>query len=240
MATKHILVVDDDPPIRTLIADQLSIHDFRVSTASNGEGMARVLAESIVDLIVLDLRLANEDGLGLLRELRGHSDVPIIILTGQHLDEVDRIVGLELGADDYVAKPFSPRELLARIRAVLRRVQARAIPRSKRDKPARYRFGGWELNLRTRQLMSPVGQLTPLTKGEYALLMAFLGAPQQVLSRDQLLTVSRLHDDEVYDRSIDVQILRLRRKLEANPSDPQLIKTERGAGYIFAAAVETF
>ena len=240
MTTKHILVVDDDPTTRSLIADYLSTHDFRVSTASDGEEMARVLAESIVDLIVLDLRLAKEDGLGLLCELRGHSDVPIIILTGQRLDEVDRIVGLELGADDYVTKPFSPRELLARIRAVLRRVQARETPPSKRDKPARYRFGGWELNLRTRRLMSPAGQLTPLTKGEFGLLTAFLRSPQQVLSRDQLLTLSRLHDDEVYDRSIDVQILRLRRKLEANPSDPQLIKTERGAGYIFMPTVETF
>ena len=240
MTTQHILVVDDDPTIRSLITDYLSTHDFRVSTARDGEGMARVLAESIVDLIVLDLRLGKEDGLGLLRELRGHSDVPIIILTGQRLDEVDRIVGLELGADDYVAKPFSPRELLARIRAVLRRIQARETPPSKKDKPARYRFGGWELNLRTRRLMSPAGQLTPLTKGEFGLLAAFLGSPQQILTRDQLLTVSRLHDDEVYDRSIDVQILRLRRKLEANPSDPQLIKTERGAGYIFTATVETF
>jgi DNA-binding response OmpR family regulator len=166
--------------------------------------------------------------------------VPIIILTGQRLDEVDRIIGLELGADDYVAKPFSPRELLARIRAVLRRAQAHETPPSKKDKPARYRFGGWELNLRTRRLMSPAGQLTPLTKGEFALLTAFLWSPQQILTRDQLLTISRLHDDEVYDRSIDVQILRLRRKLEANPSDPQLIKTECGAGYIFTATVEAF
>jgi two-component system, OmpR family, response regulator len=147
MTTKHILVVDDDPTIRSLVTDYLSVHDFRVSTASDGEGMARLLAESIVDLIVLDMRLGKEDGLGLLRELRGHSDVPIIILTGQRLDEVDRIVGLELGADDYVAKPFSPRELLARIRAVLRRVQGRETPPSKRDQPVRYRFGGWELNL---------------------------------------------------------------------------------------------
>ena len=240
MTTKHILVVDDDPTARSLIAEYLTIHDFRVSTASGGEGMARVLAESIVDLIVLDLRLAKEDGLGLLREFRGHSDVPIIILTGQRLDEIDRIVGLELGADDYVTKPFSPRELLARIRAVLRRVQARETPPSKMDKPTRYRFAGWKLNLSTRQLTSPAGQPKPFTKGEFGLLTAFLRSPQQVLSRDQLLTFSRLHDDEVYDRSIDVQILRLRRKLEANPSDPQLIKTERGAGYIFTATVETF
>lgn len=238
--TKHILVVDDDPTVQKLIAEYLRINDFRVSIASGGEGMAGILADTIVDLIVLDLKLAKEDGLGLLRELRRNSNVPIIILTGQRLDEVDRVVGLELGADDYITKPFSSRELLARIRAVLRRVHAREAVPPKDGKTTKYRFAGWELNLKTRQLRNPEGQPTPLTAGEFALLVAFLRSPQQVLSRDQLLSFSRLHDDEVYDRSIDVQILRLRRKLEGNPSNPQLIRTERGAGYIFTARVEIF
>jgi DNA-binding response OmpR family regulator len=240
MARKHILVVDDDPAVRNMIMDYLSTHDFYVSAVSDGEEMARIIANRIVDLIILDLRLAKDDGLGLLRELRCHSDVPIIILTGQRLDEVDRIVGLELGADDYVTKPFSARELLARIRAVLRRISARKTTPSKGDMLTRYRFAGWEINLRTRRLISPAGQFTPLTKGEFGLLTAFLRSPQQVLSRDQLLTFSRLHSDEVYERSIDVQILRLRRKLEVNSAEPQLIKTERGIGYVFTAMVEAF
>ena len=166
------------------------------------------------------------------------SSLPIIIVTGHRRDEVDRIVGLELGADDYLTKPFSPRELLARVRAVLRRVEAaRAVP-PEESKAIRYRFAGWELNLRRRRLTSPSGASVALTVGEFSLLTAFLRSPQQVLSRDQLLAATRVHDDEVFDRSVDVQILRLRRKLEANPSAPELIKTERGAGYVFTAPVQ--
>ena len=166
------------------------------------------------------------------------SSLPIIIVTGHRRDEVDRIVGLELGADDYLTKPFSPRELLARVRAVLRRVEAaRAVP-PEESKAIRYRFAGWELNLRLRRLSAPSGASVALTVGEFSLLTAFLRSPQQVLSRDQLLAATRVHDDEVFDRSVDVQILRLRRKLEANPSAPELIKTERGAGYVFTAPVQ--
>jgi DNA-binding response OmpR family regulator len=202
--------------------------------------MGRILAEDNVDLVLLDLKLAEEDGLQLVRQLRGRSELPIIILTGHRRDEIDRVVGLELGADDYLTKPFGLRELLARIRAVLRRSEARepAPPPGKGGKRTRYRFAGWELDLRSRRLASPAGEPVPLTKGEFGLLTAFLQRPQQVLSREQLLAASRLHDDEVFDRSIDVQILRLRRKLEADPSEPEFIRTERGAGYIFAAPVE--
>lgn len=235
---KHILVIDDDPSMLALITDYLDDNGFRVSAAANGQTMTRLLAENVIDLIVLDLKLAGEDGLTLARDLRATSDVPIIIVTGQRCDPVDRILGLELGADDYLTKPFAPRELLARINAVLRRSAARAAAGVKDDKRKAYRFAGWELNLRARRLTSPAGNAVPLTSGEYNLLSAFLRAPQQVLSRDQLLAHSRLHDDDVYDRSIDVQILRLRRKLEIDPSEPQLIKTERGAGYVFTASVE--
>ena len=238
MVEKHILAVDDDPMMRQLIADYLSSHGFRVSTVARGQEMARVIDEEVIDLIVLDLKLEEEDGLQLVRELRTQSNVPIIIVTGHRRDEVDRIVGLELGADDYLTKPFSPRELLARVRAVLRRVEAaRAAPPAD-GKAIRYRFAGWELNLRLRRLISPTGASVTLTLGEFSLLTAFLRSPQQVLSRDQLLAATRVHDDEVYDRSVDVQILRLRRKLEANPSTPELIKTERGAGYVFTAPVQ--
>jgi two-component system, OmpR family, response regulator len=237
MVEKHILAVDDDPMMRQLIADYLSGHGFRVSAVACGQEMARVTDQDVVDLIVLDLKLAEEDGLQLVRELRMKSSVPIIIVTGHRRDEVDRIVGLELGADDYLTKPFSPRELLARVRAVLRRVEAaRAAPPV--DNATRYRFAGWELNLRLRRLTSPSGTAVTLTVGEFSLLTAFLRSPQQVLSRDQLLAATRVHDDEVFDRSVDVQILRLRRKLEANPSAPELIKTERGAGYVFTAPVQ--
>jgi DNA-binding response OmpR family regulator len=237
MLEKHILAVDDDPMVRQLIADYLSGHGFRVSAVARGQEMARIVAEDVVDLIVLDLKLAEEDGLQLVRELRMQSSVPIIIVTGHRRDEVDRIVGLELGADDYLTKPFSPRELLARVRAVLRRVEA-APAAAPADKATRYRFAGWELNLRLRRLTSPSGAAVTLTIGEFSLLSAFLRSPQQVLSRDQLLAATRVHDDEVFDRSVDVQILRLRRKLEANPSAPELIKTERGAGYVFTAPVQ--
>jgi two-component system, OmpR family, response regulator len=239
MAEKHILAVDDDPTMRELIADYLRNHGFRVSTVADGRDMARIIDENIVDLVVLDLKLAEEDGLKLVRELRMRSDLPIIVITGHRRDEVDRIVGLELGADDYLTKPFNLRELLARVRAVLRRAEVdQAAPPG--DKGAKYRFAGWELNLRMRRLTSPRGSPVELTIGEFSLLTAFLRSPQQVLSRDQLLAASRVHDDEVYDRSVDVQILRLRRKLEADPSAPELIKTERGVGYVFDAPVQVF
>jgi two-component system, OmpR family, response regulator len=240
MAEKHILAVDDDPSMRELIANYLTNHGFGVSTAATGEEMARIIAEDLVDLVVLDLQLAQEDGLQLVNELRTRSTLPIIVITGHWRDDVDRIVGLELGADDYLTKPFNLRELLARVRAVLRRVEPGPAPPPVDSKDTTYRFAGWELNLRTRRLTSPTGTSVGLTIGEFSLLSAFLRSPQQVLSREQLLTATHLHDEEVFDRSIDVQILRLRRKLEIDPSAPELIKTERGAGYVFDAPVQVF
>jgi DNA-binding response OmpR family regulator len=237
-AQPHILAVDDDPAMRQLIAEYLGENEMRVTTAANGAEMDRALAQQAVDLVVLDLRLAGEDGMQLARKLREDSAIPIIIVTGNR-DEADRVMGLEFGADDYITKPFSPRELLARIRAVLRRYQAVRELLPTRDETRRaYRFAGWELNLRTRRLTAPDGRRVELTNGEFSLLQAFCAAPQRVLSRDQLLDLSRLHSSEVYDRSIDVQILRLRRKIEADPSRPEFIKTERRAGYILSVAVE--
>jgi DNA-binding response OmpR family regulator len=235
---KHVLVVDDDAAMRDVVGSYLESHNFRVSLAVDGRTMKRVLVSQPIDLVILDLKLAEEDGLELMRDITRQADVPIIVLTGHRRDEADRIVGLELGADDYMLKPFGLRELLARVRAVLRRTEAQQRRAHKQEKRTRYRFAGWELNLRTRQLISPTGAGTALTAGEFNLLGALLRSPQQVLSREQLLAASRVHDEEVLDRSVDIQILRLRRKLEANPSEPQLIRTERGAGYILAASVE--
>jgi two-component system, OmpR family, response regulator len=233
---KIVLVVDDDPAMRRLIAEYLGQHDFRLFLAASGEEMSQILSSAPVDLIILDMKLAGEDGLALIRELRPRSDVPIIVLTGSRREEVDRVIGLELGADDYVLKPFSPRELLARIRAVLRRTEIRDALHDKNEKRTLYRFGDWVLNLRTHQLTAPDGAPVALTHGEFSLLAAFLRSPQRVLSREQLLATTRMHED-IFDRSVDAQILRLRRKLEADPSHPTLIRTERGAGYIFTAPV---
>jgi two-component system OmpR family response regulator len=235
---RHVLVVDDDPSMREVIGDYLEAQNFHVSRASDGRGMARVLADEAVDLIILDVQLTNEDGLDLMRGLGGRSDAPVILVTGHRRDEADRVVGLELGADDYLIKPFGLRELLARVRAVLRRLESAERRSRKDEKRIRYRFAGWELNMRTRRLTSPTGNATALTAGEFNLLTAFLRSPQQMLSRQQLLSASRVHDEEVFDRSVDIQILRLRRKIETNPSEPRLIRTERGAGYILAATVE--
>ncbi|MDY0743771.1 response regulator [Paucibacter sp. R3-3] len=240
----HILAVDDDAAMRELIAEYLTENELRVTAVASGAEMQQVLAEQLVDLVVLDLRLGGEDGMTLARRLREGSQIPVIIVTGK-TEEADRVMGLELGADDYITKPFSPRELLARIRAVLRRFElARELQRQPRG-PTRdertlraYRFAGWELNLRSRRLSSPEGRRVELSNGEFNLLQALCAAPQRVLSRDQLLDLSRLHGAEVYDRSIDVQILRLRRKIEADPAFPQFIRTERGAGYVFDTPVD--
>jgi two-component system OmpR family response regulator len=235
----HVLAIDDDAGMRQLIADYLGEHDLRVTTVATGADMEKVLAEQAIDVVVLDLRLAGEDGMQLARKLRETSEVPIIIVSGRK-DEADRVMGLELGADDYLTKPFGPRELLARVRAVLRRYKTtnEVLP-ARNEKRRAYRFAGWELNLRTRRLTGPGNKRVELSNGEFSLLEAFCSAPQRVLSREQLLDLSRLHNAEVYDRSIDVQILRLRRKIEVNPSKPEYIKTERGAGYIFDTPVET-
>ena len=234
----HVLVIDDDAAMRELIADYLGENDLRVTAVATGAEMQKVLDEHAVDVVVLDLRLAGEDGMQLAKKLRESSEIPIIIVSGRN-DEADRVMGLELAADDYITKPFSPRELLARLRAVLRRYQtaAEVLP-ARNEKRRAYRFAGWELNLRTRRLTGASGQRVELTNGEFSLLEAFCAAPQRVLTREQLLDLSRLHNAEVYDRSIDVQILRLRRKIEANPSRPEYIKTERGIGYVFDTPVD--
>ena len=234
--SEHILVVEDDRTTRDLIARYLTDNHFRVSSAVTGAEGESALGRDPVDLVVLDLNLPDQDGLMLAKRLLAEHDIPIVILTGR-TEEMDRVLGLELGADDYVTKPFSPRELLARIRAVLRRTQGK--PGSRRTQALRvYRFAGLELRSGTRKLISPSGNEVELTGGEFSLLVAFLNSPRQILSRDQLLESSRLYDD-VYDRSIDVQILRLRRKIEESPNQPNLIKTERGAGYYLNSSVET-
>jgi two-component system OmpR family response regulator len=233
----HVLAVDDDPAIRQLVTDYLSQNDFRVTAVASGNELAAVMANETVDLIILDVRLEGEDGMQIARKLRESSGVPILMLTGR-AEEADRVMGLELGADDYLTKPFSPRELLARIRALLRRANAQATVADAIAKVRAYRFSGWELNIGLRRLRSPGGETVEVTNNEFSLLTVFLSAPQRVLSRNQLLDLSRLHNAEVYDRSIDVQILRLRRKIEADPSHPKFITTERGAGYVFNAAVE--
>ncbi|WP_027815356.1 response regulator [Paraburkholderia bannensis] len=235
----HILVVDDDPAMRELIGDYLSENDFRVTSASNGAELATALQEHALDLVILDLKLPDEDGAQIARRMRETSSLPIIVVTGR-LDEADRVMALELGADDYLTKPFSLRELLARIRTVLRRsslTAATAMTTGRSADTRAYRFDGWELNTGTRRLVSPSGEAIVLTNGEFSLLTAFLAAPGHILTRDQLLEASRMYDD-VFDRSIDVQILRLRRKIEADPSNPRYIKTVRGAGYVFFDQVE--
>lgn len=233
----HILVVDDDQQIRALLEEYLKENGLRVSVVASGQQMSTILADEAIDLVILDLRLAGEDGMAIARALRDSSAIPIVMLTGVR-DEADRVMGLELGADDYLTKPFSPRELLARIRTVLRRTKGAALSQAREHKVRAYRFAEFELNLRTRRLKRLDGQPVELTNGEFNLLAALLGAPQRVLTRDQLLETSRVYDNEVYDRSIDVQVLRLRRKIEADPSQPRFIVTERGVGYIFKFAVE--
>jgi len=233
----HILVIDDDPQIRTLLSEYLGENGLQVSVASNSAEMSEILNDETIDLVVLDLRLAGEDGMAIARSLRDQSAIPIVMLTGVR-DEADRVMGLELGADDYLTKPFSPRELLARIRTVLRRVNAAGTaPPSEREIRA-YRFAEFELNLRTRRLKHANGNQIALTNGEFNLLAALLAAPERILTRDQLLEASRVYDNEVYDRAIDIQILRLRRKIERDPSQPEFIVTERGAGYLFSAPVQ--
>ena len=233
----HILVVDDDPQIRELLEEYLTENALRVSVGASGQQMAKILADETIDLVVLDLRLAGEDGMAIARTLREQSAIPIVMLTGVR-DEADRVMGLELGADDYLTKPFSPRELLARIRTVLRRTKGAALTQARQQEVRAYRFADFELNLRTRRLKRRDGRPIELTNGEFNLLAALLAAPQRILTRDQILEASRVYDNEVYDRSIDVQVLRLRRKIEADPSQPQFIITERGVGYIFKVPVE--
>ncbi len=232
----HVLVVDDDIAVRQLVSEYLAQNDFRVSEAANGAELMGAFRAQVVDLVLLDLRLHGEDGMQLLRQLRAESQLPVIILTGR-AEEADRVMGLELGADDYLTKPFSPRELLARIRTVLRRTHAGQEIHGAPVCRA-YRLPGWELNLRTRKLSARDGREVALSNGEFNLLAALLATANRVVTRDQLIEMSRRYDNEVYDRAIDVQILRLRRKIESNPAQPQIIVTERGAGYRVGVPVE--
>ncbi|CEJ13056.1 Transcriptional regulatory protein OmpR [bacterium YEK0313] len=231
----HVLVVDDDGAIRSLVSKFLRDNGFRVSAARDGREMREVLDSAAINLVVLDVMLPGTSGLDLAREIRRTSSLPIVMLTAKG-DETDRIVGLEIGADDYIAKPFSPRELLARIKAVLRRVNVGAAASGA---PARlFRFEGWALDPARRELTDPGGVVVDLSTGEYDLLLAFIEGPQRVLSRDQLLDLARNRVATGFDRSIDVQISRLRRKIEPTESSPPMIKTIRGAGYMFVPKVE--
>jgi two-component system, OmpR family, response regulator len=232
-----VLVVEDDPALQRMILNYFGENNIRTLLASNRQEMVDRLESSQVNLVILDLRLGPEDGLDLLREVRVGSDVPVIIITGHRRDDIDRVVGLELGADDYLTKPFNLRELLARVRAILRRFDVGRAAPVRDPERGRFRFSGWQLDRRVRQLTDPAGAPVVLTKGEYAMLIAFLEAPQRPLSREHLLQATRVHED-VFDRSIDVQILRLRRKLERDPSAPRVIQTERGVGYVFTVPVE--
>ncbi|KJC60191.1 two-component response regulator VirG [Bradyrhizobium sp. LTSPM299] len=232
-----VLVVEDDPALQRMILNYFAENNIRTLAANNRQEMVDRLGSDDVNLVILDLRLGSEDGLDLLREVRVNSEVPVIIITGHRRDEIDRVVGLELGADDYLTKPFNLRELLARVRAILRRFDAGRTAPARDQERGRFRFSGWQLDRRIRQLTDPAGATVALTKGEYAMLLAFLEAPQRPLSREHLLQATRVHED-VFDRSIDVQILRLRRKLERDPSAPRVIQTERGVGYVFAVSVE--
>ena len=232
----HVLVVDDDREIRDLLARFLSTHGYRVTAAADGRAMRKALADWRIDLVVLDLMLPGEDGLALCRRLRGQSDVPVIMLTAMG-EDIDRIIGLEIGADDYVPKPFNPRELVARIKAVLRRRGAAPRPADPSGESV-LRFAGWRVDAAARRIAAPDGAIVELTSGEFDLLLAFAEHPQRVLSREQLLDLTRGRDAAPFDRSIDVQVSRLRRKIEAEPGRPKLIKTVRGGGYVFTPAVE--
>jgi len=234
--TPHILVVDDHREIRDLVARFLGEHGMRVSTAPDGQGMRRALEDHRIDLIVLDLMLPGEDGLALCRDLRAKSSLPVVMLTAMG-EETDRIVGLEMGADDYIAKPFNPRELLARIKAVLRRVETLPEP-DRSSSQAEMRFQGWTLNTAKRQLVSPNDVLVPLSTGEFNLLLAFITHPGHVLNRDQLIDLIHGRDSTPFDRSIDTQVSRLRKKIEADPKNPEMIKTVWGGGYVFTPPVD--
>jgi two-component system OmpR family response regulator len=232
----HILIVDDHREIRDLVSRALSKEGFRVSVAADGRAMRKVLDDSRIDLILLDLMLPGEDGLSLCRSLRAASSIPIIMLTAKG-DELDRVIGLEMGADDYLPKPFGSRELVARIRAVLRRSQEKLTADNPGPRPKRYRFDRWRLDTGMRELIREDGLTVALSTGEYDLLIALIERPQRMLSRDQLLDLARGRAAHPLDRSIDTQVSRLRRKLELDPGDPKIIKTVWGGGYIFTPAV---
>jgi two-component system OmpR family response regulator len=232
----HILVVDDHREIRDLVSRALSKDGFRVSMAADGRAMRKVLADSRIDLILLDLMLPGEDGLSLCRAVRAESNIPIIMLTAKG-EEVDRVIGLEMGADDYLPKPFGSRELIARIKAVLRRSTDKVSATEPDKRPKRYRFERWQLDTGARELERDDGVAVPLSTGEYDLLIALVERPQRVLNRDQLLDLARGRAANALDRSIDTQVSRLRKKIERNPNDPKIIKTVWGGGYMFTPEV---
>jgi two-component system OmpR family response regulator len=234
----HILIVDDQREICDLVQEYLSGEGYRVSTAQDGAGMRKVMGQSPVDLVILDLMLPGEDGLTLARVLRQETpNVAIIILTGRG-EIVDRIIGLEMGADDYLPKPFHLRELLARVKSVLRRASSRSVENQAASPRSKAKFAGWNLDLSSRELLSPSGKEVRLTTGEFDLLAAFVNNANQVLTRDRLLDLARNREGGPFDRTIDVQVGRLRRKLEEDPQRPTMIKTVRGTGYIFTPPVE--
>jgi two-component system OmpR family response regulator len=235
-STPHILIVDDHRELRELVSRALTKEGFRVSAAADGRAMRQVLADTRIDLILLDLMLPGEDGLSLCRSLRTQSKIPIIMLTAKG-DEVDRVIGLEMGADDYLPKPFGSRELIARIRAVLRRSRESGAAPGPAERPKQYLFDSWRLDTAKRQLLRDDGAVVPLSTGEFDLLVVFVERPQRVLSRDQLIDLSRGRTAAALDRSVDTQVSRLRRKLEHDPADPRIIKTVWGGGYVFTPAV---
>jgi DNA-binding response OmpR family regulator len=240
MTATKILVVDDDPRVRDLLSRYLEGEGFTVASVENGEAMRQRMAHAAVDLVMLDLNLPGEDGLSLARELRTTSDVAIIMITGKG-DPIDRVVGLEIGADDYIPKPFELREVLARIRAVLRRMTSRskdAKVATSTSSSECLGFAGWRFDPAKRELRDPKGEVVSLSTGEFDLLAVFLRHPTCVLSRDQLIDLLRGQDWTPFDRSIDTQVGRLRKKIERDPSNPELIKTVRGVGYLFAVDVE--
>jgi len=232
----HVLVVDDDAEIRNLLREYLQKNGYRVTAVAEGKGMWATIDAGRVDIVVLDLMLPGEDGLTLCRNLRARSEVPVIMLTARG-EETDRIVGLEMGADDYLAKPFNPRELLARIKSILRR--SRSLPGNLQPEEAStIRFAGWTLDLEARNLLSPDGVVVALSGTEYKLLRIFLAHPNRVLNRDQLIDLMLSRDASPFDRSIDVQVSRLRHRLDEGAKEPAIIKTVRGEGYVLAVAVE--
>ena len=241
MANKwRILVVDDDPEIRQLIKQYLEQHDYQVETACDGIQMQRVLNKVKIDCVVLDIMLPGEDGLALCRQLRQKSEVFIIMLSASG-EEADRIIGLEVGADDYLAKPFSPRELLARIKAMTRRFTGHLAEQRRQRHVVSLpdiQFLNWTLDRNRRRLIDPEGVTVPLSASEYELLLAFLENPKHVLSRDQLLDMTRGRESSPFDRTIDVQVARLRKKIEVDAKNPTIILTVRGGGYQFNAEVK--
>ncbi len=232
----HLLVVDDDEDILSLLTGFFQRHGHAVSVASNGTEMFHALEGGRTDLVILDVMLRGEDGFSLCRRLRAVSSVPVIMLTamGEH---TDRVVGLEIGADDYLVKPFDPRELLARVKAVLRRTAEPAVPAASTETRPMLSFAGWRLDVARRELRSTDNTLMFLSGGEFDLLLAFAEHPQRVLTRDQLLDLARGVSHAAFDRSIDVQVSRLRRKLESDPKSPSVIRTVRNGGYIFTPSV---